>query len=112
MFFSTRRVLVFSTEICQYLVFLVVCAAGLVDATWFWIINGSMLLFLLGWPLSRPLFERMAQPAGQATTLAIAVAVKLARDAMFLAGAFLFGALMRWIWSAEIGHATQLILAD
>src|ERR1700716_567195 len=106
MFFSTRRAFEFSTETWQYLVFLVVCAAGLVDATWFWIINGSMLLFLLGWPLSRPLFERMTQPAGQATTLAIAVAVEVPRDAMFLAGAFLFGGLIRWIWSAEVVHAT------
>ena len=64
MFFSTRRVLVFSTEICQYLVFLVICTAGLVGGTWFWIINGSMLLLLLGWPLDRSLFEQTAEPTG------------------------------------------------
>jgi hypothetical protein len=112
MFFWTRRLLASSTEVCQYLVFLVVCTAGLVNGTWFWIINGSMLLLLLDWPLDRSLFEQTAEPTGQATRLAIAVAAKLAHDALFLAGAFLFGGLARWIWSAEVSHATQLILAD
>lgn len=123
MHFWVRQLFASSTEACQYFVVLSVCAAGMVDATYLWIADGSMLLLLLGWPRDRPYFERAAAlnaamdkaaqqnrapDAGPATTLAIAVGVKLGPDALFLAGAFLIGSLIRWTWLAEVAQATLI----
>jgi hypothetical protein len=108
------RLFASSTEAYQHLVFLVVCAAGIVDATYLWIIDGSMLLLLLAWPLYRPFFERAALlegkggAAGATMRLAIVAGMKLGRDALSLAGAFLIGSLMRWTWLAEVGQAALL----
>ena len=114
------RLFASSTEAYQHLVFLVVCAAGIVDATYLWIIDGSMLLLLLAWPLYRPFFERAALldaggkggAAGATMRLAVVAGVKLGRDALSLAGAFLIGSLMRWTWLAEVGQAALLTVAE
>ena len=115
------RVFASSTEVCQHLVFLLVCAAGIVDATCLWIIDGSMLLLLLAWPLYRPIFERAAALSadigkggddGARTRLVIVAGVKLGRDAQSLAGAFLIGSLMRWTWLAEVGQAALLKIGE
>ena len=38
------------SDVFDYLVFLVVCLAGVVHASGLWIVIGAMLLFLLSWP--------------------------------------------------------------
>ena len=111
------RLFASSTEVYQHLVFLVVCAAGIVGATCLWIIDGSMLLLLLAWPLYRPIFERAAALSadvgkggddGAPMRLAVVAGVKLVRDALSLAAAFLIGSLIRWTWLAEVGQAALL----
>ena len=127
MHFWARQLFASSTEACQYLVFFTVCTAGMLEATCLWIIDGSMLLLLLGWPQFRPFFERAAalnaeiskaarqdraHDAGPATMLAVPVCVKLGADALLLAGVYLFGGLIRWTWLAEVNQATLLNFAD
>ena len=115
-----RRPFASWTEFCEYLVFQAVCFAGVVNATWLWIAIGAMLLLLLSWPRYEVLCFRVrevdrgwrvlarlvrAQKVGhwldlyaQAWKLPLLLAVKLGHDALFLAGAFIFGHVIRWVW--------------
>src|SRR2546421_12502297 len=47
---SVRRLFESWTDFFEYLVFMGVCVAGIVHASWLWIAIGAMALFLLGWP--------------------------------------------------------------
>ena len=50
MFAWVRRLFASWQEFFEFLVFLLVCLAGIVHASWLWIVIAAMLLLLLGWP--------------------------------------------------------------
>ena len=109
-------------EFGEYLVFLLVCVAGVFRASWLWILIGTMLLFLLTWPRWRSLVAQagridrqymvmgtlalkragliamaLKQYAG-AHHVALVLGAKWGQDALFLAGAYVFGMAIRWFW--------------
>jgi hypothetical protein len=108
------------TEFFEYLTFLSVSAAGVANASWLWIAIGAMVLLLLSWSRYRELFAKAAEidrewrdlawlmrayKAGhgldlhaRAWKLPFVVGVKVGHDALFLAGAFIFGHVTRWAW--------------
>ena len=65
-------------EFLEYLVFITVCVAGVLNASWLWRLVGALY--------------------AKAFTLPIVLAAKIGHDALFLAGAFVFGHLIRWVW--------------
>lgn len=107
-------------EFLEYLVFITVCVAGVLNGSWLWPLVGAMTLLLLSWSRYRHLFTRAARidadyrdlawlerafkvgnglaHYAKARTLPIVLAAKIGHDALFLAGAFIFGHLVRWVW--------------
>ena len=120
MFAWTRRLFPSWTHLGEYLVFLVVCLAGIVNASWLWIPISAMLLLLLGWSRYRDLLARAGEVDAdwrelgalarthnigsglgyylKSHSLLVVFAAKLLHDSAFLAGAFLFGHAIAWLW--------------
>jgi hypothetical protein len=48
------------TEVFECLVFVAICVAGFLYASWMWNVIGTMTLFLLDWPRSGELFSQAA----------------------------------------------------
>jgi len=109
------------TEFVEYLVFLSVCVAGILNASWLWIVIAAMLQLLLGWSRYRELFAKAGRIDAEyrdlgalaarhglmgyafalyarARTLLIVLGAKIAHDALFTGGAFLFGHATAWVW--------------
>ena len=109
-------------EFCEYVVFLGVCVGGVFHASWLWTAIGTMLLFLLTWPRWRALIAQagridrqymvmgtlalkragligiaLKQYAG-AHHVALVLGAKWGQDALFLAGAYVFGMAVKWFW--------------
>jgi len=54
----TRRLFKTGVELFEYLVFMTVCAAGMVHASWLWIAIGALTLILVTWARWREIFEK------------------------------------------------------
>ena len=108
-------------EFFEFLVFLGVCVAGVANASWFWIVIGSLALLLLTWARWETLFAKAGKVDAEwrdlgtlarrhnvgwwgleyfvrARTFFVVLGAKVGHDALFLAGAFLFGHATRWFW--------------
>jgi predicted permease len=108
-------------QFSEFLVFVGVCVAGVANASWLWIVIGALALLLLTWARWEALFAKAGkvdaewrdlgtlarrQNVGRlgldyylrARTLIIVLGAKVGHDALFLAGAFLFGRAARWFW--------------
>jgi hypothetical protein len=116
-----RRLFKSWSEFFEYLIFMSVCLAGLLNGSWLWPVVGAMALLLLGWQRYSELFvkaakldadyrdlARLAHSHGhvglgfslylKARTLLIVLGAKLGHDALFLIGAFICGHVARWFW--------------
>jgi hypothetical protein len=108
-------------EFLEFLVFLSACVAGVANVSWLWVLVGALVLLLLGWRRWETLFAKAGKVDAEwrdlgtlarthnvgwwgleyylrARTLLIVLGAKVGHDALFLAGAFLFGHVTRWFW--------------
>ena len=111
----------------EFLVFLVVCLAGIVHASWLWIVIGAMLLLLLGWSrwseliakagkvdalyrelgrlaLAFRVFGASFEMYARAHLVMMVLGAKFLQDAAFLIAAYLFGMASAWLWGVDVGY--------
>jgi len=99
-----------------------VCAAGMVHASWLWIVIGALTLFLVTWGRWREIFEKAKRIDRQyrvmgalalsraglpglsmrlyakAHRVALVLGAKVGQDCLFLAVAYLLGMAANWFW--------------
>ena len=130
MFAWTRRLFATWTDFAEYLVFLGVCLAGVLHASWLWIGIGVMTLFLLTFPAWRHLiakagnidadYRELGRLAlvhrifgtslamySKAHFLAVVLGAKFLQDTLFLTGAYVFGMVIAWFWGVDFGSGDQ-----
>ena len=118
---GTRRPFGSWTEFLEFLVFLGACVAGVANASWLWILVAALVLLLLTWGRWEALLAKAGKVDAdwrdlgtlarthnvgwwgleyylRARTLFVVLGAKIGHDALFLAGAFLFGKLAHWFW--------------
>jgi hypothetical protein len=116
-----RRLFASWTEFAEYLVFIGVCFAGILHASWRWIAIGMFILFLLSWPrwwvliakahsideryrelgrlaLEHRLLGMSASFYSKARLVVIVIGGKMLHDGAFLTGAYFFGMAAGWFW--------------
>ena len=108
-------------EVLEYLVFLCMGIAGMLDSSWLWPVNGALVLLLLRWSRFRDLFatagrldaryrelarlERASNRGtgfalyGRARLLPTVLAMKIGHDCLFTSCAFLSGLVAAWLWA-------------
>ena len=116
-----RRLLASWIAVGEFIAFLVVCVAGTLRGSLLWILIAALVLLLLAWQRYEPLFIRagaldaeyrelayLALRHGRvdvslrlyarARMLLTVLGAKVGHDALFLAGAYLFGVGTGWFW--------------
>jgi hypothetical protein len=117
-----RRLFGTWTGFGEYVVFLSVCIAGILHASWFWILIGGLCLFLLGWPRWGPLIGQAGRIDAECRDLGmlmwqhriedyglryfahgvyhvpLIIGAKLGFDCLYLTGAYIFGVAAGWFW--------------
>lgn len=123
MFAWTRRLFASWRHFGEYLIFLAVCLAGILNTSWLSIPIGAMALLLLGWSRYRDLFARADRADAEwrdlaarmrgdnvgsglayylrSKTVTLVLGIKLLHDSAFLVGAFLFGHAIAWLWGVR-----------
>jgi len=115
-------------ELFEYLVFMSVCAAGMVHASSLWIAIGALTLFLVTWTRWREIFEKAGRIDRQyramgalalwraglpglsmrlyakAHHVALVLGAKFGQDCLFLAVAYLLGMAAKWFWFDVVGQ--------
>lgn len=120
----TRHLFASWTEFLEYLVFASLCVAGVVNASWTWIVIGTMVLFLLDWPRSRELidkagtidaeyikrgklawergvYEYVLRMFGSAYHLPLVLGAKMGFDGLYLTAVFFLGHVTAWAFGVR-----------
>jgi len=100
-------------DLAETFVFFGVCLAGVQHASWRWIVIGTMLLFILGWPRWKNLIasagrvdagHRVRGRYRKAHQTIFVIGTKLLQDGGYLAAMYFFGMGTGWLWSNVLFH--------
>lgn len=121
MFVWMRRLFASWIEFAEYAVFLSIGVAGVASASGVWIVTGALTLFVLGFSRWRKLIEKAGhidaeyrelgrlalvhklvgvgiEMYAKAYRVPLVLGAKFLLDCLYLAGAFVFGHAIRWLW--------------